>query len=182
LIHLRWSQVDLDTHRLRVNRLKAGEDSVHPLSGREIRGLRKLRRSQPVGSRYVFVTGRGTPMTHNGFDKLLEKAAAKAGIDAHPHLLRHGTGYRLVNWGMDTLSLAAYLGHRQIQNTTRYTKMNATRFDGLWKDWEFDPKVYGIPAVAWFCRYGLTLMVNSDVEGGAAPDFTGGRATAIRAT
>jgi len=50
------------------------------------------------------------------------------------HLLRHGCGYRLVNQGMDTLSLAAYLGHANIQNTARYTKMNATRFDGLWRD------------------------------------------------
>jgi hypothetical protein len=35
---------------------------------------------------------------------------------------------------MDILSLAAYLGHRQIQNTVCYSKMNATRFDGLWRD------------------------------------------------
>jgi len=39
-----------------------------------------------------------------------------------------------VNLGLDTLSLAAYLGHKQVQNTKRYAKMNATRFDGLWKD------------------------------------------------
>jgi len=129
LIHLRWQQVNLDTGRLAVHRLKAGEDSVHPLSGREIRGLRKLRRRQPVGSRYVFVTERGAPMTRNGFYKLLEKAAAKAGIaDVHPHLLRHGTGFKLVNQGMDALSLAAYLGHANIQNTKRYAKMDARRF------------------------------------------------------
>jgi type 1 fimbriae regulatory protein FimB/type 1 fimbriae regulatory protein FimE len=35
---------------------------------------------------------------------------------------------------MDTLSLAAYLGHRNVNNTRRYTRMNATRFDGIWKD------------------------------------------------
>jgi type 1 fimbriae regulatory protein FimB/type 1 fimbriae regulatory protein FimE len=121
LIHLRWQQVNIDAGRLTVHRLKAGEDSVHPLSGREIRALRKLRRQQPVGSRDVFVTTeRGGPMTRNGFYKLLEKAAAKAGIDdVHPHLLRHGTGFKLVNDGVDTLSLAAYLGHANIQNTKR---------------------------------------------------------------
>lgn len=46
LIHLRWQQVDLDTQRLSVRRLKNGEPSVHPLSGREVRGLRKLCRQQ----------------------------------------------------------------------------------------------------------------------------------------
>ena len=70
LIHLTWQQVDLDTHRLTVYRLKNGEPSVHPLGGREIRGLRKLRRDQPFG-RYVFVTARtGGPMTRGGFFKL----------------------------------------------------------------------------------------------------------------
>jgi integrase len=135
LIGLQWAQIDLDAGRLRVLRLKGSDDSVHPLGGREIRGLRKLRRGQPVGSRFVFVTGRGGPMTRNGFFKMLSKAAGAAGLqDVHPHLLRHGTGFRLVNMGLDTLSLAAYLGHRNVQNTARYAKMDARRFDGLWKD------------------------------------------------
>jgi type 1 fimbriae regulatory protein FimB/type 1 fimbriae regulatory protein FimE len=108
---------------------------VQPLGGRVQRWLRKLRRSQPVGSRYVFVTRLGGPMTRNAFFKWLAKAAAKAGIDGvHPHLLRHACGFKLVNDGMDTLSLAAYLGHRQLSNTRRYTKMSAHRFEGLWKD------------------------------------------------
>ena len=67
-------------------------------------------------------------MTRNGFYKLLEKAARAAGIvDVHPHLLRHGCGFKLVNQGMDTLSLAAYLGHVNVQNTERYTRMSAIR-------------------------------------------------------
>ena len=51
-----------------------------------------------------------------------------------PHLLLHACGFELVNQGMDALSLAAYLGHRQVQNTASYAKMNAQRFDGLWRD------------------------------------------------
>jgi type 1 fimbriae regulatory protein FimB/type 1 fimbriae regulatory protein FimE len=135
LITLTWRQIDLDAARLRVIRAKGSEDGVHPLSGREIRALRALRRHQTVGCRWIFVTSRGGPMTRNGFFKLLEKAAARAGItDVHPHLLRHGCGFKLVNQGMDTLSLAAYLGHANVQNTKRYARMDATRFDGLWRD------------------------------------------------
>jgi type 1 fimbriae regulatory protein FimB/type 1 fimbriae regulatory protein FimE len=135
LISLRWRQVDLGGARLQVIRAKGGEDGVHPLSGREIRALRGLRRGQIVGSPWVFVTSHGSPMTRNGFFKLLTKAARRAGTpDVHPHALRHGCGFKLVNQGMDTLSLAAYLGHANVQNTKRYTKMNATRFDGLWRD------------------------------------------------
>jgi hypothetical protein len=35
---------------------------------------------------------------------------------------------------MDSISLAAYLGHANVQNTARYARMSSTRFDGLWKD------------------------------------------------
>jgi integrase len=135
LIGLAWRQVDFDAARLRVIRAKGSEDGVHPLSGREVRGLRSLRRRQMVGTRWVFVTSRGGPMTRNGFYKLLKKAATRASItDAHPHLLRHACGFKLVNQGMDTLSLAAYLGHANVQNTKRYARMDAARFDGLWRD------------------------------------------------
>jgi type 1 fimbriae regulatory protein FimB/type 1 fimbriae regulatory protein FimE len=135
LIALTWRQIDLDAARLRVIRAKGSEDGVHPLSGREIRALRSLRRRQVVGTHWVFVTSRGGPMTRNGFFKLLVKASARAGItDVHPHLLRHGCGFKLVNQGMDTLSLAAYLGHANVQNTKRYARMDAARFDGLWRD------------------------------------------------
>ena len=135
LIRLQWRQVDLDGARLQVERLKGSESGLHPLSGREVRALRKLRRSQPAGSRFVFPTRLEHPMTRQAFDKLLRKAGAAAGLDGvHAHLLRHGCGFRLVNMGLDTLSLAAYLGHANIQNTKRYARMSATRFDGLWKD------------------------------------------------
>ena len=65
----------------------------------------------------MFVTARsGGPLTRNGFYKLLERAAAKPGIAGRrPHLPRHGTGYKLVNDVLDTLSLAADLGRANIQ-------------------------------------------------------------------
>jgi site-specific recombinase XerD len=52
---------------------------------------------------------------------------------AHPHMLRHAAGYKLANDGHDTRSLQAYLGHRNIQHTVRYTELAANRFDGFWK-------------------------------------------------
>ena len=135
LVALQWRQVDLEAGRLRVIRCKGSDDSVQPLTGVEIRALRKIRREQPGGTRHVFVSERGAPMTTNGFFKTLSRAAASIGMaDVHPHLLRHGTGFKLVNQGVDTRTLGAYLGHRNLANTARYTKMDAKRFDGFWQD------------------------------------------------
>ena len=135
LVALRWEQVDLAAGRLQVIRRKGSDDSVQPLSGVEIRALRKLRREQEAGARFVFITERAAPFTPNGFFKMLARAAESIGMEGvHPHLLRHATGFKLVNQGVDTRTLAAYLGHWQIANTVRYTKMDARRFDGFWQD------------------------------------------------
>src|SRR5881227_4370616 len=52
LVTLRWDQVDFDSGLMHVNRLKNGVSSVHPISGRELRGLRQIKREQPAGSRF----------------------------------------------------------------------------------------------------------------------------------
>ena len=46
-------------------------------------------------------------------------------------MLRHATGFKLANDGIDTRTLQAYLRHRNIQNATRYTALAPDRFKGL---------------------------------------------------
>ena len=69
LVALQWAQLDLEAGRLQVIRRKGSDDSVQPLSGAEIRALRRIRREQPAGLRHVFVSERGAPFTANGFFK-----------------------------------------------------------------------------------------------------------------
>jgi site-specific recombinase XerD len=49
-------------------------------------------------------------------------------------MLRHACGFKLANDGVDTRSLQAYLGHRNIQHTVRYTELAPTRFKNFWQD------------------------------------------------
>jgi site-specific recombinase XerD len=67
---------------------------------------------------------------------MFERAAVTAGlkIKFHPHMLRHACSFKLANDGVDTRALQAYLGHRNIQHTVRYTELAPTRFKGFWKD------------------------------------------------
>jgi hypothetical protein len=44
---------------------------------------------------------------------------------AHPHMLRQACGFKLANDGKDTRSLQAYLGHRNIQHTVKYTALSS---------------------------------------------------------
>jgi integrase len=136
LAGLRWDAVDFAHGRLHVNRAKSGVPSVHPLSGRELRALRRLRREQEPISPFVFTSERGAPFSTAGFRKLVARLGVAAKIDfpVHPHMLRHACGFHLANRGVDTRSLQAYLGHKNIQHTVRYTELAPTRFKDFWHD------------------------------------------------
>jgi site-specific recombinase XerD len=60
-------------------------------------------------------------------------AAPARPSEAHPHILRHACGFALANAGHDTRALQAYLGHRNIQHTVRYTELAPTRFKDFWR-------------------------------------------------
>jgi integrase len=136
LVTLRWDAVDFAHGRLHVNRSKSGSPSVHPLSGRELRALRRLRREQEPVSPFVFTSERGAPFSPAGFRKMIARLGVAAGFvfPVHPHMLRHACGYELANRGIDTRSLQAYLGHRNIQHTVRYAELAPTRFKNFWPD------------------------------------------------
>jgi hypothetical protein len=69
-------------------------------------------------------------------------------------MLRHGCGYALANAGHDTRAIQAWMGHKNIRHTVRYTELAPDRFNDFWRD-----ELCGLPgAVAdtlWFphtCR------------------------------
>jgi integrase len=135
LCDLRWDQLDFNRAVLHVRRVKQGTPATHPLTGLEMRALRKLRR-ESAASPFVFISERGAPFSTAGFARMLERAADAGGLEikAHPHMLRHACGFKLANDGVDTRALQAYLGHRSIQHTVRYTELAPTRFKGFWRD------------------------------------------------
>ena len=135
LVDLRWDQIDFAHAQLHVRRVKGGTPTTHPIPGDELRSLRKLQREQDPKSPFVFTSERGSPFSTSGFAKLVERAgeAAKLSFPAHPHMLRHSCGFALANKGHDTRSLQAYLGHKNIQHTVRYTELSPTRFKDFWR-------------------------------------------------
>jgi site-specific recombinase XerD len=68
-----------------------------------------------------------------GFARMVERTEAELAFKAHPHMLRHACGYALANKGHDTRAVQAYLGHRNIQHTVRYTELVPTRFKDFWR-------------------------------------------------
>jgi integrase len=135
LVDLRWDQVDFETGVLHVRRAKAGTPATHPLTGRELRALRRLQR-ETGPSIHLFMSERKAPISTAGFQKMVERLStrAKLGFPVHAHMLRHACGFKLANDGVDTRTIQAYLGHRDIKHTVRYTELSPVRFRGLWRD------------------------------------------------
>ena len=65
-----------------------------------------------------------------------QAASERAGMafPIHPHMLRHACGYALANAGHDTRAIQAWMGHKNIRHTARYTELAPDRFKGFWRD------------------------------------------------
>lgn len=135
LVALRWDQVDFERGTLHVNRIKRGDAATHPLAAVELIALRELRAARATSS-HLFTSERDGLLTAATVRKIVARAGQTAGLEfpVHPHMLRHATGYYLANQGVDTRTIQAYLGHRNIMHTVRYTQLAADRFRTLWRD------------------------------------------------
>ncbi len=137
VVALRWDDIDFRTGKLHVRRSKGGMASVHPLGGRELRGVAPA----PAGEEgaqtvHVFVSERLAPLSVAGYQRMVARAgeAARFPFQISSHVLRHSCGYKLANDGRDTRSIQHYLGHRSIASTVRYTALAPDRFKDFWKD------------------------------------------------
>ncbi|MBW4504856.1 MAG: tyrosine-type recombinase/integrase [Scytonema hyalinum WJT4-NPBG1] len=86
--------------------------------------------------RFLFPSERGLHISPDAVRKLLKRTADISDIDikVHPHMFCHACGYFLANKGYNTRKIQDYLGHRNINYTEHYTKLNANRF----KDFTWD--------------------------------------------
>jgi integrase len=120
ILNLKWANVDFSREVIHVVKTKNGKDRFVPMN-EVVRTELLLLQEKRNGSDVVFVS-----MRTNGVLKEIKKgfAAARreAGIENLTfHDLRHTTGTRLADSGVDAFTIAEILGHQDLRMTKRYT-------------------------------------------------------------
>ena len=134
LVALPLSALHLHEGWIKV-RGKGGKERLVPLGEPAVDLLRAYlagpRQALMHGRRtpQVFVNGRGSGMTRQGFWKLLRGYARQAGISTplSPHTLRHSFATHLLERGADLRSVQQMLGHSDVSTTQIYTHVLAAR-------------------------------------------------------
>ena len=133
-IALRRDHLNLSDARIWINRLKNGLSVEHPITGDELRAIKRYLNGRDDNLPWLILSERWQPMTRQAVNYIIRRSGEAAGLGAvHPHMLRHSCGYYLANEGYDLRLIQDYLGHRDPKYTMQYTRVAARRFDGLWQ-------------------------------------------------
>src|SRR3954451_18487215 len=132
-IGLRRDDINLDQARLWVRRLKNGLAVEQPITGDELRAIKRHIATRLDRLPWLFVSERSQSLTRQSVNYLIAGAARRAGLPpVNPHMLRHSCGFALANRGYDLRLIQDYLGHRDPRHTVHYTRVAGSRFEGIW--------------------------------------------------
>jgi integrase/recombinase XerD len=132
LVSLKLDDIHLDAGFLRVLG-KGSKERIVPVNTRAIEKLKAYMNRQRLEilkkrlSTYLFITGRGKPMTRQRFWQAIKTLGRKSGIKLSPHTLRHSFATHLLEGGADLRSVQKMLGHSDISTTQIYTKVTTER-------------------------------------------------------
>ena len=112
---------------------KGGRERLVPISDRALAAVAAWSAHVPVGSAYLFPSGKGHISRVRLF-QLVRALAAEAGISPErisPHVLRHAFATHLLEGGADLRALQTLLGHADIATTQIYTHVDSRRLIDL---------------------------------------------------
>jgi integrase/recombinase XerD len=128
------TDLDLSPGTVLIRDGKGKRDRVVPLTGRAARALGVyLRESRPVLVRRqtpgaLFLARGGRRLQRQSIERLVRVHARSAGIETRvtPHALRHACATHLLRGGADVRHVQALLGHRSLNTTARYTRVEVS--------------------------------------------------------
>jgi site-specific recombinase XerD len=124
LIHLQYSDVDLENNALFVRQGKGAKDRMIPISyvlaetlHRYIEERKKLNYMSP---RFFVSSKKDQGLSLDGLKHLIDQVCRITGFKFSSHKLRHTFATLMLEGGCDIYSLSKMMGHSDIKTTTIY--------------------------------------------------------------
>lgn len=125
------SDVDMERRVVLVRSGKGGKGRVIPLAEPVFSALKEwIPRRHPVpGIESLLLNTHGEPLTGATIGMILWRLAKRAGLPKppSPHVLRHTFATRLVAGGTDIRTVQELMGHRSIETTARYLRVETAQ-------------------------------------------------------
>jgi site-specific recombinase XerD len=138
LLGLDWDDVDLSRRLLRVRKAKGGRQRtipIHPALVPLIVDYYEVR--QPRVEPALFVGVQGKRLNDTQLDQLFRHYVDASGVGERkrvtPHTLRHVFASELLRAGANLRQIQELLGHKHLDSTQRYTRVNAHELRGAIK-------------------------------------------------
>ena len=129
LCDLQRGDVDLVGQRLAVREGKGKRDRITPLSATTITVLHDYLAVRGTAQTDHLLIFRQQAINPGLVQGRLRRYGAAVGVAVSPHRLRHTLATRLVNVGMDIVSIQRLLGHEKLDTTMIYARVHDTTME-----------------------------------------------------
>jgi integrase len=129
---LQRTDVDLKQGRITIHRLKGSLSGIYPLQPDVIKLLRSYLRTRTDASPYLFISNRGVPIDRRTLWCAMQTYGKKAGLPPEKrkfHSLKHSIATHLLDARGELRFVQDWVGHKNVQNTTKYAQMTNPRRD-----------------------------------------------------
>lgn len=124
LLHLKYTDVDLENLTIFVRQGKGAKDRMVPiattLAESLTRYIRERKKKNITCPGFFASANSNTTFTENGLKHLVDTICAKTGLKFSVHKLRHTFATLMLEGGCDIYSLSKMMGHSDIKTTTIY--------------------------------------------------------------
>lgn len=127
LVNLKVKDINFEEKTGYIRHGKGKKDRIFNIPETLIKALEKQVQHQLENNQeYLFTGNKGSLSTRN-IQKIVKKAAEKAGIkkDVHPHTLRHSFATHLLENGIDIRIIQELLGHSDLNTTQLYAHVSS---------------------------------------------------------
>lgn len=120
ILQLKWKQIDFEKRMIRVERTKSGRIRHIDINEPLLNELLLLKQKRQDNEFVFFNSETGKP--YQDVSRAFDAACRRAGIkDLTFHSLRHTFATRLIEKGVDLITIKELLGHSTVKTTERYT-------------------------------------------------------------